>query len=68
MALGLIAYENGSQDSAPLERVRAWVKHQLGWDAPPDPPSSPSSPPPRAALTVVPFKRPPNRRAKKGRK
>jgi hypothetical protein len=65
-ALSLVAYENGSKD---VERVKVWVKHQLGWDAPPpDPPPSPSPPssPPRAA-TVVPFKRP-KRRAKKGRK
>ena len=63
MALSLIAYEDGSKNAP---RVIAWVKHQLGWDAPLSPPPDPPSPPPRA--TVVPFpKRPIKRRAKKGR-
>jgi hypothetical protein len=64
IAVGLIAYENGSRDAA---HAVAWAKHQLGLDAPPpDPLPPPSSPPPRAASTVVPFN--PKRRAKKGRK
>jgi hypothetical protein len=63
IAFSLIAFENGSKD---VEHAAAWVKHLLGWDAPPPDPS-PSSPPPRAALTVVPFKQPKKRGAKKGK-